>query len=111
MDLSSTDNTIARSALNYMLVNVYAPCMEHPTRDHYYHTCKSNPNTRLITTDPRVMCNCVAEKVGTYIAHNGPDIFEDILTRNPNIQDPMAALESDPKFQDYVKKQGVACLL
>ena len=109
-DLSSQEQAVARDALNYMIVAVYAPCMEQPTKDHYYYTCKSNPKTRLITKNSNIMCECIANKVSNYIGKNGPAIFEDILTRNPNIQDPMGALESDPVFQDYVKKQGVACL-
>jgi len=110
IDLSNEDPAIARDALNYMLVTVYAPCMEQPTKDHYYHTCRSNPQTRLITTEPREMCECIADRVSDYIAKNGPEILADILTRNPNVQDPMGALENDPVFQNYVKKQGVACL-
>ena len=109
-DLSNEEQAIRRDAFNYMLVTVYAPCMEQPTKDYYYHTCRSNPKSRLITTDSRVMCKCISEKVSKYVRKKGPEIFADILTRNPNIQDPMGALESDPVFQSYVKKQGVACL-
>ena len=110
-DLTNEDQEIARDAFNFMLVNVYAPCMELPTRDHYYATCISNKQTHLITKEPQVMCECVSNKVSTYIAQNGPDVFEEILERNPNVQDPMAALESDTKFQNYVKKQGIGCLM
>ncbi len=108
--LSSQDQTEARAAINHMIINVYAPCMEYPTRDYYFYTCASNPKTSIITKDPTKLCNCMSDKISKYMAKNGKDVFEDILTRTPNIIDPMSALESDPEFQNYTKQQATSCL-
>lgn len=100
----------ARLAMNHMIVNVYAPCMEYPAKDHYYNTCISNPQTKTITNNPESMCNCVSNKVARYLGQNGKKVFGDILNRDPNIIDPMAALESDTEFQSYVGKQALTCI-
>ena len=100
----------ARQALNYMLVNVYAPCMEFPAKDHYFNTCYSDPKTKSLGKDTAKICSCMSEKVAAHLSQNGKELFKDILARNPNIVDPMSALESDPQFQNYVGKQALSCV-
>ncbi len=108
--LSSQDQAAARTALNHMLTKVYAPCMEFPAKDHYYNTCISNSSPAL-GKNPEKTCGCMADKVASYLGKNGEAVFTDILKRNPNISDPMAALESDKEFQNYIGKQTLACVL
>ena len=100
-----------REAFHYMLVNVYAPCMEYPAKDHYYNTCISNPKTATLGQDPAQLCGCMADKAAAHLGQNGKELFQDILARNPNAQDPMSLLESDPQFQSYVGQQVLGCVL
>jgi hypothetical protein len=104
------DRKTARLALNYMLVNVYAPCMEYPARDHYFNTCVNDPKTKKIGKNPEKICGCMADKVASHLAENGKDEFKEILSRNPNVTDPMGALEGDKKFQKYVSQQVLSCV-
>ena len=105
------DPVTARQALNYMLINVYAPCMEYPAKDHYYYTCVTDPKTKKLGNDPSKICGCMANKVADHLSRNGKEQFKEILQRNPNIADPMGALENDPEFQNYVGKQVLSCVL
>lgn len=98
-----------RAATNYMIVKVYAPCMEYPAKAHYYNTCINN-KTPAMGNNPEKTCNCMAGKVAKHIGNNGEKIFTDILARNPNIADPMSALESDKEFQNYVGQQLLGCV-
>lgn len=99
-----------RKAMNYMLVKVYAPCMNYPAKDHYYNTCMANPKTKSLSRDPNSLCNCMADKVANYLGANGSDVFEGILARNPNITDPMTALTEDHNFKVYAQKQLISCV-
>ena len=108
--MSSQNPKDARLALNHMLVNVYAPCMEYPAKDHYYNVCVSNPQTASLGGDPKKICGCMSDKVANHLKLNGKQIFSDILDRNPNVADPMNALESDKKFQNFVGKQALSCV-
>jgi len=53
----------------------------------------------------------MADKVAAHLGANGKELFQDILARNPNAQDPMSLLESDPQFQSYVGQQVLGCVL
>lgn len=108
--MNSQDPEIARGAMNYMIVKVYAPCMEYPAKDHYYSTCMSNPKTKGLSGNPDKLCNCMAGKIATHLSQSGEKVFKEILERNPNITDPMSALENDSKFQNYVGKQLLSCV-
>lgn len=105
----SVQDETGRAATNYMMVKVYAPCMEYPAKDHYFNTCMSSKNP-VLGTNPATTCNCMSDKVATYLAENGEKVFTDILSRDPNIVDPMSALEADKTFQNYVGKQLLGCV-
>lgn len=106
----SQQNEQGRKAMNYMLVKVYAPCMNYPAKDHYYNTCMANPKTKALSRNPRGLCNCMANKVSAYLGTNGSKVFEGILSRNPNITDPMTALTEDPQFTQYAQSQLLSCI-
>ena len=108
--MGAQDQETARGAMNHMIIKVYAPCMEYPAKDHYYNTCISNPKMKSLGSSPEKLCECMAGKVAAHLGQNGEAIFAGILGRNPNITDPMSALEADQKFQNYVGKQVMGCI-
>lgn len=98
-----------RGAFNKMLINIYAPCMEEPTREFHYNACMTNPQTAQYG-DPATICRCMADAVAAHIQVHGPSIFEDLVARNPNITDPMTALTEDPSFQTFAQSKLLGCL-
>jgi hypothetical protein len=98
-----------RPAFNKMLVNIYAPCMEEPTREFHYNACISDPETKRYG-DPAKICRCMADEVAAHMKVHGPTVFEELLSRNPNMTDPMSALADDPSFQTFAKSKLLACL-
>ncbi|MCI5060960.1 MAG: hypothetical protein MRY79_07800 [Alphaproteobacteria bacterium] len=101
----------ARNAMNKMIVHVYAPCIQYPAKDHYYHTCVTNPQTKKLGRNPQKLCGCMASQVASYLGSNGQQVFQNILSRNPNIADPMSALTSDQEFQSFAQSKLLGCVM
>lgn len=108
--MTSKTDPNARVALNKMIVNIYAPCMEEPTREYHYATCVSNPQVARLGQSPETLCRCAADQIAAHLATNGARQFQEILNRDPNIVDPMQALYDDPKFQSFAQTKLLGCL-
>ena len=109
MTNNQADPTAQRGAFNKMLISIYAPCMEEPTREYHFNACISNPQTAQYG-DPQTICRCMSDQVATHMQVNGPRVFQEIIARNPNITDPMAELTNDPSFQTFAQSKLLACL-
>lgn len=107
--MTGTDPAIARTAYNKMLVSVYAPCMEGPTREHYYNTCITNPDTAKYG-DAQKICTCLGNAMGAHLKVHGAEVFQQLLSYNPNITDPMGAMTSDPSFQTFAQQNLLKCV-
>lgn len=102
-------NQNGRNATNKMIVQVYAPCMQYPTRDYHYQSCISDGKARILG-NPQKVCACAADNVANHLEANGQKLFSDILRTNPNIVDPMQALYDDAQFQSYAKSKLMGCI-
>lgn len=111
MQAMSKKDENARLAVNKMIVNVYAPCIQYPAYDYYYNVCVTNPQTaKLSRQGPQALCNCLGQKMSSYLAQNSAAVFNDLLKRNPYITDPMAALTGDPQFEKFAQSQLLSCV-
>lgn len=108
--MGGEDEVAAREVVNLMILKVYAPCMEQPAREYYYNTCFSNPQMKSMSRNPKKTCGCVSDKIAEFLGNSGEKIFTEILERDPNIIDPMDALDSDPAFQSFVSEQISDCV-
>lgn len=106
----SQQNAAGRLATNKMIIDVYAPCIEYPARDHYYTTCMTNPQTKNMSSNPQGLCACLGTQISTYLKQNAQNEFKRILARTPNVTDPMAALTNDPAFTQFAQKKLTACV-
>lgn len=107
--MAQQDQT-GRNATNKMIINVYAPCMGYPAKDHYYNNCITNPQTQSLTKNPQALCECMSSQVANYLEQNGSQVFREILSQNPNLTDPMTALTNDSKFQKYAQSRLIGCV-
>lgn len=99
-----------RLATNKMIINVYAPCIEYPARDHYYTNCMNDPKSKNYTSNVQGMCACLGTQVASYLKQNAKNEFSRILSRTPNITDPMSALTNDPAFMNFAQRKLMACV-
>ena len=102
--MTNSDPAVARPAANKMMVDVYAPCMEVPTREKYYALCAENPSVN------QDMCKCTADSIAAYMKNNGSKVFGEILANNPMSQDPMAELEKNGNFMAYKEAAARNCI-
>lgn len=110
MQMMGRQDQSGRDALNKMIINVYAPCMEHPAREYHYNQCISNPQTAQLSGNPQALCGCMADQIAAHLRTNAQDVFTGILARNPNITDPMQALYDDPEFQQFARSKLLGCV-
>lgn len=110
MQAMSKKDEAARLAFNKMIINVYAPCIQYPAYDYYYSVCSADPRTASMTNNPQAMCNCLAGKVSGYLGQNSTQVFQDLLTRQPFMTDPMMALTNDPQFDQFAQSQLLTCV-
>ena len=94
----------ARLAYNKMIVDIYAQCMEAPTRERYYQQCTQSPGVN------QKICHCISDAIALHLKNDGSQIFSQILSRDPAIVDPYAALENDPDFTAFKQSAGQSCL-
>lgn len=108
--MTDPQNPNAREALNRMIVQVYAPCMEEPTREYHYNSCVGNPQVSRLNGNPEQLCRCAADSIAAHLKQNGPRQFQEILARDPNVVDPMQALYDDPAFRSFAQSQLLGCV-
>ena len=108
--MTGQDPVVARVAYNRMLVNVYAPCMETPSYDYYFNTCMQNPQSTQYGANKESICRCLGGTMALHLRQNGAQVFYELLQRNPNLTDPMAALYNDPAFEAFVMQKLTSCL-
>ena len=108
--MNDTANPDSRLALNRMIINIYAPCMEVPMKEYHYAQCISNPQTAQLSSNPQAMCQCAAEQLGIQMKVYGSQLFEQLLARSPLNEDPMTAIYNDPSFQTMAQKKAIECL-
>lgn len=108
--MTDTNNPNARQSMNKMIVNVYAPCMDEPTREYHYNTCVANPQVDRLGGNKEQLCRCASDQIAAHLRTNGAKQFQDILARDPNIADPMQALYDDQGFQTFAQSRLLGCL-
>ncbi len=108
--MTDTANPNSRLALNKMIINIYAPCMEVPMTEYHYAQCIANPQTAQLTKNPQSLCQCAAEQLGIQMKVHGSRLFEELLARSPLDEDPMMAIYNDPGFQTLAQQKAIACL-
>lgn len=101
--MTSQDPAVARPAYNKMTINIYAPCMGEPTRERYTARCAKASGAE------QQICTCTADKLAFYLQNYGSSLFANILSQNPNVMDPWAALEEDPAYNAFIDKSAQEC--
>jgi hypothetical protein len=110
MQATAGQDQAARDAINKMVINVYAPCIQYPATEYHYRSCISNPKTKALG-NPEKLCQCAASQVASHLKANAAGMFRQILQTNPNVTDPMQALYDNPQFQEFAQSKLMGCVL
>ena len=101
-----------RLALNKMLIEVYAPCMNFAVHDLLLTQCLRDPKVKALGANMPVqdICRCTAETTSSWFAKEGREQMREVLKQNPNIYDPIEPVMSTPSFQKQAYENMVACI-
>ncbi len=101
---------------NRMVIDVYAPCMEYPSRALLMSQCASYQEGLKKTmkagqvVNGEVICACLAQNMAAYTAVNAQPILAQKLAVNPNDMDPMRDFLNSPEYQAQVNATFTGCV-
>lgn len=101
---SKNDQT-ARNALNKIVTQVYAPCIQYPVAALVAKQCAANPQT---AQNP-ALCTCSSTQLAAYTQREAPQQLAALFAQNPNITDPSTAFMSTPQYQAAEKQIAEIC--
>ena len=111
MNLMLEDSYESRTALNKMLLNVYAPCINFPLHDLLFKNCLQDRKViRLGKVLPvEDFCGCVAENTSEWMSKEGRNIMVDVIRENPNVYDPIEPIMNHEKFTAEAMRNRTVC--
>lgn len=101
-----------RDALNKMLLDVYAPCMQFPVEDLVATECLKDEKISMmgLKSDRRALCGCIAARTGAWLKSTGRSIMSGLIGRNANITDPISPVMDSPEFRSASYDNLVSCM-
>ncbi len=106
------NNQAGRDKLNFMLINVYAPCMSFPVSDMVEDSCLKDEKISMMQLKGSrpALCHCMGTKTGTWFTGAGRQLMAEVLKKNQNISDPVSPVMDTPAFQKASYDNLVSCL-
>ncbi len=84
---------------NRMLMFVYAPCIEFPTRAMIMNECMSKTQNQYMMKNQVQTCECLADGVAKDMAELAPQYIEQAIRKNPKDLDPLALLLNSDAYE------------
>lgn len=101
----SKNDQAARNALNKIVTQVYAPCIQYPVGALVAKQCAANPQT---SKNP-ALCTCSSTQLAAYTQREAPQQLAALFAQNPNITDPSTAFMSTPQYAAAEKYIAETC--
>lgn len=95
---------------NRMMLLVYAPCIEHPSRALILNQCLKSTRNQYTMKNQSATCRCLADGVSKDLQKNAPDIMADAVQNNPNVLDPLQVLLESKTFQNRQRYHSLTCI-
>lgn len=105
MKAMSEDTEEGQYQRNRMLLNVYAPCIEYPTRAMLLDNCLKQERLR----NPTKTCGCIADGMGEYMRENAPKAIEQAIKRDKTDIDPLRFMLNSPAYRQYERSLAMSC--
>lgn len=115
VETMATDTPEGQVQRNRMVTDVYAPCMEYPSRALLMSQCKSYQDKLKKTAggqaiNGEAICGCLAQNMAAYVAVNAQPILAQKLAANPTDMDPLGAFLNSPEYQAQVNATFTGCI-
>lgn len=112
----ATDTPEGKVQRNRMVTDVYAPCMEYPSRALLMSQCASyQENLKKTmpagqTVNGEAICGCLAQNMAAYVAVNAQPILAQRLAANPDDMDPLSEFLNSREYQSQVNSTFMGCI-
>lgn len=96
------EGSAGRVMLNKVLIAVHGPCLSTPLAEVQYNRCLDDPRVNLATQqiDRGLVCACMSQKIGEWLAQSGPDVMAQTISGNPFVTEPL-----EPVMESTVYKE------
>lgn len=111
MQALQTDTDEGQFQRNRMMMFVYAPCIEYPTRALVEDSCMSNPQVKTAIRHYPKVCKCLGDHMAETMARQAPNAIEKAIKRNPKDLDPLGVLVNSKNFELHSRSHMKECLL
>ena len=95
---------------NRMLLFVYAPCIEYPTRTMILKECMGQTRNKFFMKNQSATCSCLANGVAEDLKELAPKYIENALRRNEKTLDPLGLLMNSDHFDERMRYHTRRCL-
>lgn len=95
---------------NRMMLFVYAPCIEYPTRALIMDQCVNNPQIKASMKNYFKVCSCLAEGMGKVLQEAAPSAIQQAIERNVKDYDPLRALLDSTFYNEKSQYYLQTCL-
>jgi hypothetical protein len=115
VETMTTDTPEGQVQRNRMVTDVYAPCMEYPSRALLMNQCASYQEKLKKTAggqsiNGEAICGCLAQNMAAYVALNAQPILAQKLAANPADMDPLGAFLNSQEYQAQVNATFSGCI-
>ncbi len=95
---------------NRILMFVYAPCIEFPTRALIMNQCLNDTKNQYTMKNQLKTCTCLAEGVAGDLKEQAPEVIKNALALNPKDLDPLSLLMNSSAFETRFRNNSLRCL-
>ena len=95
---------------NRMMVLVYTPCIEYPTRAMVLYRCLPDPKLQAVVGDTGPICNCLADNMAMFMRVRAPRTIESALRHNQKDLDPLRLLMESKGYETAETQTLNGCL-
>ena len=93
-----------------MLMFVYTPCIEFPTKALVMQQCLSDPKVKSGMKHYYKVCDCLSDGMAKFMKERAPKTVETALNRNKTDLDPLRLLLESPAFEEESKYHMTTCV-
>ncbi|MCC6597300.1 MAG: hypothetical protein IT559_00735 [Alphaproteobacteria bacterium] len=95
---------------NRMLLFVYAPCIEYPTRALILDQCLGDPQVQAGMKNFKTVCSCLADEMAAFMKEHAPGTIRNALRANQKDIDPLSTLLQSSAFDAASKSKMTECI-
>lgn len=106
VQLMSTDTPEGQFQRNRMMLLVYTPCIEFPTRALIMNSCTQ----QAMLKRPIKTCECIADGMAEFVKERAPSVVENAVKRNIKDLDPLRSLLESRGYKSQERYYLTTCL-